>query len=107
MISTGKPVIVPATTVRKEIWTLFIMVEDMSEEKREYVIGKLEKYAGIIEGISTAAQSFMPQELKAKLFELHGLNSELLERVRNNSFEIARGGLEKAGKSICQCADRT
>ncbi|MBR6836143.1 MAG: dynamin family protein [Oscillospiraceae bacterium] len=71
----------------------------MSEEKREYVIGKLEKYAGIIEGISTAAQSFMPQELKAKLFELHGLNSELLERVRNNSFEIAIVGLEKAGKS--------
>lgn len=99
MISTGKPVIVSATTVRKEIWTLFIMVEDMSEEKREYVIGKLEKYAGIIEGISTAAQSFMPQELKSKLFELHGLNSELLERVRNNSFEIAIVGLEKAGKS--------
>ncbi len=71
----------------------------MSEEKREYVIGKLEKYAGIIEGISTAAQSFMPPELKAKLFELHGLNSELLERVCNNSFEIAIVGLEKAGKS--------
>ena len=71
----------------------------MSEEKREYVIGKLEKYAGIIEGISTAAQSFMPPETKAKLFELHGLNSELLERVRNNSFEIAIVGLEKAGKS--------
>lgn len=66
---------------------------------RETLIQKLEKYEQIIQRISTTAQSVIQPETKSKLFAVHSATTELLNRVKSNSFEIAIVGLEKAGKS--------
>lgn len=66
---------------------------------KEALIKKLEKYEQVIQCIGSTAQSVIQPETKAKLFAVHAATTELLNRVKNNSFEIAIVGLEKAGKS--------
>lgn len=71
----------------------------MVKYMRETLIHKLEKYEQIIQRISTVAQSVIQPDTKSKLFTVHSNTTELLDRIKNNSFEIAIVGLEKAGKS--------
>lgn len=66
---------------------------------REVLIQKLEKYEQIVKGINATAQSVIQQETKSKLYTVQSATTELLTRIKNNSFEIAIVGLEKAGKS--------
>ena len=66
---------------------------------REALIQKLEKYEQIIQRINTTAQSVIQPETKSKLYAVQSATTELLNRIKKNSFEIAIVGLEKAGKS--------
>lgn len=66
---------------------------------REKFICKLDKYEKIIQNINSTAQSVIQPETKTKLLEMQSSIKELYKRIKNNSFEIAIVGLEKAGKS--------
>ncbi|MDD6587930.1 MAG: dynamin family protein [Anaerobutyricum hallii] len=75
------------------------MAEDMISEKEKY-IGKLENQIQTIEKIlKMDVGTVVNAELKKKLRSIKTEADTVLRKLKNNEFEIAIVGLEKAGKS--------
>lgn len=66
---------------------------------REKYLSRLEKHESIIQAINKTAQSVIDPDTNKKLLEIQKNIRDLHKRIKNNSFEIAIVGLEKAGKS--------